>query len=255
MVLDYSIRKNTQQDCDITWMRLSRDPESSFYSDPDTGRGWRTERWATPFTGFRWAIPELCGFKGRAIYLDADVFVLCDLAELWEHPFEPRSFLLAKSRDINANHGTCVFDCAAAKKHVPSLRRLQKNPRSNGKVKRRLRKKPTLITQYQDGTYNCVDGEGVAVEDMKILHYSDMGTQFSHRYSIPRIEKEGQKHWFDGVICPHPRSDLTELFDRYYAEAIDDGYSLDDYRCEPFGAFPKRSQHNYKNRESAAAQG
>lgn len=248
MVLDYSIRKNTVQDCDITWMRLSHDPESPFYSDPESGRGWRTERWATPFTGFRWAIPELCGFKGRAIYLDADVIVLCDLAELWTHPFDKDSFLLAKNRDIRTNHGTCVFDCESVRNHIPSLQKLRKNPKSNSKVKRRLKRKPALITEYKDETYNCIDGENVDLKNIKILHYSDMGTQFSHRHSIPRIEKEGGEHWFDGVIRPHPRPDLTELFDRYYADAIENGYNLDDYRSEPFGAFPKRSQKNYKNR-------
>lgn len=32
----------------------------------------------------RFAIPEICEYKGRAIYLDADTLVLCDLKELLE---------------------------------------------------------------------------------------------------------------------------------------------------------------------------
>ena len=246
MVLDYSIHKHTSQPCDITWLQLSHDPASPFYSDPASGKGWRTERWATPFSGLRWAIPELCGFEGRAIYFDADVVVLSDLAELWQHPFDKGSFLLAKSREMHTRLGTCVFDCVAAKKRIPALKKLQKDPRADKKMKRKLKKKPAYITEYQDTTYNCIDGEGVAAENMKILHYSDMGTQFSHRYSIPRIEKEGGKHWFDGTIYPHPRPDLAALFDQYYQEALDNGYKLDDYRCEPFGSFPKKSQKAYK---------
>jgi len=47
--------------------------------------GWVNNRsWGTPFTGFRFAVPELCHFEGKAIYLDADMLVLGDIAELWE---------------------------------------------------------------------------------------------------------------------------------------------------------------------------
>ena len=53
MVLDYSIKKHTQQPVEIIWMQLSRDPSSYWYSDPKSNQGWRTENWATPFSGFR----------------------------------------------------------------------------------------------------------------------------------------------------------------------------------------------------------
>ena len=71
MVLDYSLHKHTSEPVEIIWMQLSRDPSSVWYSNPQTGEGWHTEKWATPFSGFRWAIPAYCGFSGRAIYMDA----------------------------------------------------------------------------------------------------------------------------------------------------------------------------------------
>jgi hypothetical protein len=74
-VLEWSIRKHASEPVEITWMRLSRDPASPW-------SGWATERWATPFSGFRWAIPEVCGFEGRAIYCDSDVIFMADVAEL-----------------------------------------------------------------------------------------------------------------------------------------------------------------------------
>ncbi|WP_341909242.1 hypothetical protein [Polaromonas sp. YR568] len=37
----------------------------------------------TPFSFQRFLIPELCGFTGRAIYLDADMLVFRDIAEVW----------------------------------------------------------------------------------------------------------------------------------------------------------------------------
>lgn len=38
----------------------------------------------TGFSFYRFSIPKACNFEGRAIYLDADIVVLCDLKELIE---------------------------------------------------------------------------------------------------------------------------------------------------------------------------
>lgn len=37
----------------------------------------------TGFSFARWAIPEVCGYKGKAIYLDADMLVFTDIVRLW----------------------------------------------------------------------------------------------------------------------------------------------------------------------------
>jgi hypothetical protein len=80
-----------------------------------------------------------------------------------------------------------------------------------------------------------------------MLHYSDMGTQFSHARSLARLAAEGQTHWFDGRCLPHPRKDLAELFDQVYEDAIACGRRLDDYRNpNPFGRVKKRSERHYK---------
>ena len=41
------------------------------------------DRFYTGFSFYRWGIPSFCKFEGRAIYLDADIVVLCDIRELW----------------------------------------------------------------------------------------------------------------------------------------------------------------------------
>lgn len=95
-VLEYSIRKNTAQDVDLTFMR------------PD---------WETPPTGFashRYLIPKLCNWEGYAIYLDVDMLVLADLSELWEYKRKGRwcvtDLQLKKMRDE-----VSVIDCSAFK--------------------------------------------------------------------------------------------------------------------------------------------
>lgn len=70
-----SVRANTAQPVDITWMRQG---------EPGWSWGGMEAGWATPFTWFRWFVPKFCGFEGRAIYMDCDMLALGDLAELWE---------------------------------------------------------------------------------------------------------------------------------------------------------------------------
>lgn len=244
MVLDYSIRKHTKNPVEIVWMQLSHDPNSVWFSDKNTQQGWNTQKWATPFSGFRWAIPEYCNFEGRAIYMDADVVVLCDLDELWMHPIENNAIVAAKGGKKSARLCTCVWDCKKAKDYIPSLNTLKTDENGHQKMMQLLKEKPQLVQSYTN-SYNCVDGEGLDINQIKILHYSDMGTQFSHKYSLARLHQEQQQHWFDGKIMPHPREDLTELFDRYYAEALQAGYTPEQYRVEPYGVFPKATQINY----------
>lgn len=244
MVLDYSIHKHTSAPVEIVWMQLSRDPNSYWYSNPETGEGWDTTKWSTPFSGFRWAIPEYCGYSGRAIYMDADVVVLDDLENLWRHPINNKSVVAAKKNGDMTRLCTCVWDCNKAKDVIPPIQELRKDPDSHKHMMKLLKKNKKLIEPYLD-SYNCVDGEGLEKEEIKILHYSDMGTQFSHKYAIPRVKEEQFEHWFDGKIMPHPRQDLSEVFDEYYNEALAAGYQLDNYRVESFGSFPKKSQQDY----------
>lgn len=244
MVLDYSIHKYTSLPVEIVWMQLSRDPESFWYSNPEIGEGWNTTKWPTPFSGFRWAIPEYCNYSGRAIYMDADMIVLSDLAKLWAHPIEGNAIVAAKTNADMTRLCNCVWDCSLAKNTIPSLTKLRKDSKSHRRMMRLIKNDPSLVEPYQD-SYNCVDGEGLAIDDIRILHYSDMGTQFSHKHSLERLSEEGREHWFDGEIISHPRQDLAELFDRYYYEALDNGYELDNYRVKPFGNFPKKTQQRY----------
>lgn len=244
MVLDYSIHKHTSVPVEIVWMQLSRDPNSYWYSNPEAGEGWNTTKWSTPFSGFRWAIPEYCNYSGRAIYMDADVIILDDLAKLWQHPIEGQSIVAAKTNADMTRLCTCIWDCDAAKNVVLPIEKLRKDPKSHKEMMALFKKNTQLIESYQD-SYNCIDGENLAIEEIKILHYSDMGTQFSHKYSLPRVNEEGIEHWFDGEVLPHPRQDLVDLFDNYYNEALTAGYHLESYRIEPFGVFPKKSQQGY----------
>jgi hypothetical protein len=246
LVLEYSLRLHASLPVEIHWMRLSADRDSPWYSDPAARAGWRTERWATPFSGFRWAVPAVCAYQGRAIYMDADTLVLDDIARLWRAPIDDGAIVLARRHRSFSRFCVSLWDCAAARTHLPTLDRLQADPHAHEACMRYFQRRPSLLGAI-DPAYNNIDGEHQPVENIKILHYSDMGTQFSHAHAMPRLQAEGRRHWFDGKLLPHPRSDLTALFERHYADALASGRRLDDYRNpRPPGAFAKKSERRHR---------
>lgn len=241
MVLEYSLRKHTSIPFEIEWMRLSRDPNSFWYSS-GTGEGWRTDRWATPFSAFRWSIPARCNFQGRAFYTDTDVLFLSDIAEIWHHPVETGKAMLAAGSGSALRLGEILWDCAVAEPFLPPLKDLQHDLRGHKKLQRSFEQHPQCVSALAP-EYSNLDGDNLSREALKALHYSAMGSQFSHRFSLPRLQAENRNHWFDGQIYQHSRDDLRELFDQYYHDALAAGYTLDQYRNpQPFGHFNKQTQ-------------
>lgn len=72
-VLQHSILWNTSSD--VEFLPLY---ESALTIPP-------TNKTPTAFSLQRFTIPEICDFRGRAIYLDSDMVVYADIRELWEH--------------------------------------------------------------------------------------------------------------------------------------------------------------------------
>ena len=86
-IYEYSLRKNSSQDLQIHWMKLS-DDKSSIWG------GWNTSKWFTPFSGLRWAIPHACNFQGKAIYTDVDMINQKDISDLYNIDMEAAENLI-----------------------------------------------------------------------------------------------------------------------------------------------------------------
>lgn len=82
-VLEHSIRKHSSRPVEFTVMR---DMDVPTPKDP-------ANRPRTGFSFYRFLIPKLCGYEGRALYTDCDMQVFADMAELWEIPFEDDTVL------------------------------------------------------------------------------------------------------------------------------------------------------------------
>lgn len=75
--LEFTIRKHSSRPVVVDFMQHVRPPLPRR----------RKNRPRTGFSFRRFAIPQLCNYRGRALYLDADMQVFGDIAELWDVPF------------------------------------------------------------------------------------------------------------------------------------------------------------------------
>lgn len=205
-VLEYTIRKHASQPVDITWMRLTNDPDSPFHVAK-----WDTSTWATPFSGFRYSVPALAGYEGRAIYMDSDVIVQADVAELVALPMR-NAHVLAR-----ASNRLCVslWDCE-------SLVTGERQPLAIGPFP-------------PDQQWNVLDGERYELDDprVKAIHYTSMPHQPHLPRAMRRLKCAGRTHWFDGKPTTHWRADLVALFDRLFHEAHEAGFTVDRYCQHP----------------------
>jgi len=238
-IYEYTLRKNASSDLDITWMRQSNDL-SSIWS------GWDSTKWFTPFSGFRWAIPEICKFKGRALYTDVDMINFVDICKLFEidlldRPFGSR-FIKAQNTPfptfqfknlmkfqnpikINRFSGfqPCVMliDCEKAKNILDPIS-LQKTKASihnsymHSFIKKPLLLKSQFFTEI-DPRWNCLDGENLPIDEMFQLHFTNMSTQ------------PWKPEWFTGERKAHPREDIVDLFYELLEEASQHGFKPKKY--------------------------
>lgn len=230
-LLEYTLRKHhPADDIELCWMMLSRDPASAWYSNPTKGEGWNTRGWATPFSAFRWAVPHVCGFKGRAAYCDVDKIFMADIGELWSQEIPSGKALLTKDE---VHSCFMLFDCERMKNILPTLDQLR---RTEG-LYRSVRKNVGLAAARFAGNWNCLDGENYATlddPDIKVIHFTKVETQPHLKWALPRLRAQGKQHWNQWTLraekpLPHARADVQPLVDKLWAETQAAGYTVEDY--------------------------
>lgn len=179
-VLRFSIERHCSPDFII---------ESMDYARGGLWGGWQTGRtpgrpasvsvteagqsvWSTDFSNFRWAIPEACGFSGRAIYMDSDQLVLRDPRELWETPMSA-SVLSLNQKETSV----MLLDCTAFR-GIPGWPTVAEM-KTNGwgiETYRELLARAGAFGALPSH-WNCLDGRGYEASKTGLIHYTDMGTQ------------------------------------------------------------------------------
>jgi hypothetical protein len=210
MAYEHSIRKNCSREVDITWMRQTNDESSFWY-------GWNDKNWSTPFSGYRWGIPEASQYHGRSIYTDVDMINYTDMAELFDMDMPSDKWMLARDGKRFGGKEFCVilFDNAKFYGHMPKVANFKQHEFHHQQLMQQFIQHG--MVGDLDPAWNSHDGD---VEPYHQLHYTAMPTQ------------PWKPRWFTGEAKEHPRPDLVEAFNVAYQEAVDAGYKLEDYQID-----------------------
>jgi hypothetical protein len=235
-MLEYTIKHYTTSPVEMNWMMLSNDPASPWYSNPQRGEGWNTRGWATPFSAFRWWIPYVCNFKGKAIYMDVDQIARAPMTQLWDQTIPDGKAILAKNEKTFC---VMLIDCERLAKKFPPFEQLR---RVEGFYRQVRNMAAPLVAKFE-GNWNCLDGENYKTlwdNDIKVIHFTKVETQPHFKYALPRLKTEGKQHWNrQAKILPHMRPDVEPLVDRLWKEAQAAGYTVDRYLkdLQPYGSY------------------
>ena len=211
IALEESLVQNTNMPFEMIWMRagdegwevgnvndgsvwnIDRDPGSPY----DTGAGWPTD-----FSLFRFAIPELCRWRGRAIYLDASSIVLGNITNLFTQDFCEPMATVDKRFDI------MVYNCSHDyfRHSWPSIDLMRRGMYMNFFGNMRINGAVPVVARLNDGArWNCIDGHFYDPRKTKLIHFMDMRTQPWRPW--PEVFRSKRKH---------PRQEIVKLFRRYY---------------------------------------
>ena len=213
-ILAWTLHQNTDRKLEITFMRPSMFPD------------WNTDGWGTPFTCFRYAIPELCNFEGRAIYMDVDQMNFRDIGMLYDTALEGCAFGMCWD-ELNKNpkmyedtplergwfaDSVIVMDCERAKKYIAPIEEIAATTWGYKNVFSKEIGSPdreavedTIIKRI-DSRWNSFDGfvtdgpaedrskqASYALEDIWHLHFTSLSSQPWHPKYNPHAKATYQR--------------------------------------------------------------
>ena len=114
-VLEFSIRESTKLPLELSALYTFDRP----IRKPQAKKNWPR----TPFSFQRFLIPELCSYEGKAIYLDADMLVFRDIAELWNQPFNGCDIQAIKEprKGLSSQFSVMLLNCARLQWNIEKI--------------------------------------------------------------------------------------------------------------------------------------
>lgn len=182
---------------------------------------WVKYRNYTEFSNYRWMIPELCGHRGRAIFLDSDMVCLADIGELFDADMGGCDMLAkgeAHKGDRSWGMSNILFDCEKCRFPLEDIfRDVDAGHYTNTDFQQMT---PAFLTRrpYRlgplDPAWNSFDVHDAGT---KLIHYTNLRTQ---PWKFPgHVHEELWFHWFSdarkaGVIT---NQDIDKTLSRAYA--------------------------------------
>ena len=200
-VLEYSIRKHASMSVEV--FPLHRANVQPYPTPKDVANRPRT-----PFSFQRFYIPQLAGYRGRAIYVDSDMQVFQDIRKLWTVPFDGADLLAARERGDDGRRpqfAVMLLNCEALRWDLNDIvARLDSGELTYETLMYQMAVAKDVRAAI-DATWNSLEryDEG----ETALLHYTDMTTQ-------PWISRQNK---------------LGYLWVRDLIEAVDKGFITMDY--------------------------
>ncbi len=184
--------------------------EVEFFLSND--KSWYTEKQrpfklGTAFSLYRWSIPELMGYSGYAIYLDADQIVLSDIGELWAsdilYPNKEAS-VWCTHQGLRFETSVMFIDCTKAKDQFPSRGLIQ-----------------SQLELDADRTYykRLMWGQELSQKPQVIpIHWNHLNFYEKQWTCLLHYTIEHQQPWYK------PSHTLTWLWEKELVSALKSGY-------------------------------
>lgn len=169
-VLEYSIRKHASMSVEVFPLHLG----GVDIPRPKDERNWPR----TPFSFQRFIIPELAGYKGRAIYLDSDMQVFKDIKDLWTSPFNDAQVLTVREPSGSGRRpqfSVMLLECERLDWKIQEIvRKLDSGELTYERLMYDMAVVHTIKAEL-DSSWNCL--ERYKENETALLHYTDMSTQ------------------------------------------------------------------------------
>jgi hypothetical protein len=184
-VLVHSLRTNTRRPLDVfvfngTHNAIERDDEPPVPAPLALSLKYRS---ITEFSLYRYLIPELAGFRGRAIYLDSDMICLHDIGELADLPLDGRDFLALREAQESGGERTwglsvMLIDCERCRFDLPAIfgdidAGHYTYTEFSQMARRFLARRPYRVGEL-DPRWNALDRWD---RDTRLIHYTNLRTQ------------------------------------------------------------------------------
>lgn len=203
-VLIYSLRKHTQQDLDIyvlngTHNAIERNDQEPVPAPMSLKIKYQN---VTEFSLYRYLIPKICNYQGKAIYLDSDTVCLTNISELYEIDLGIHHFLAKQEYGGNWGLSVMLMDCEKCyfdlDRYFLDIEKQRYTYTDFNRMSSAFLKYHPFAIAELDPNWNVFDFHN---SETKLIHYTNLFTQPWKAYNHP----------------------YGELWFQYFHEAIDAG--------------------------------
>lgn len=182
--LIHSLRKTTKRELDIYVLNGTHNAIELNDGEPTLAPmplKIKYRNGATEFSLYRFLIPEICNYQGKAIFLDSDIVCLSDIGELFDTPLNGHSFLARKGGYRSNDHwalSVMLIDCEKAHFDLEATfaeidQGLYEYSDFLGMSRKFLAHHPYSIGEL-DRSWNMLDDYD---KDTKLIHYTNLFMQ------------------------------------------------------------------------------